>query len=249
MASTQNVAANPSHYCVCSKCHAYRQGHMPHISHYCSCGKCYECSCGYVPHLQMWVPICFSWFIGLHSCPCTIKAELTLEPRCRRQADGESVWFGLFVVNMKLTKDKSWDLNDCRNIDGTYYCGDWDMHISINTYKIRKRSDVNSPFTAEDLWNQKMAMIAKSQKTCTCNIAADRSVPFDPRHLQWYFLFGGKEFAEASHTMNQCFQLNGEGPPVYSRRSFTRPGPIFHISAKDDWRQNNKFDTKLIHRE
>ena len=249
MASTQNVVANPSHYCACSKCHAYRQGHMPHISHYCSCGKCYECSCGYVPHLQMWVPICFSWFIGLHSCPCTIQAELTLEPRCRRQADGESVWFGLFVANMKLTKDKSWDLNDCRNIDGTYYCGDWDMHISINTYKIRLRSDVNSPFTAEDLWNQKMAMIAKSQKTCTCNIAADRSVPFDPRHLQWYILFGGKEFAEASHTMNQCFQLNVEGPPVYSRRSFTRPGPIFHISAKDDWRQNNKFDTKLIHRE
>ena len=210
--------------------------------HFCSCGKCYDYCQYYTKALDCWVPCCFSWFIGLHTCPHIIKAELTLEPKCRLQNDGKTVWLGLFVTAMKLKND---DWGD--SVNGTYDLHQWDFHCTIGVFRLTKKATVHSRLTPVELWDQKMLQIGVSHRKCNCRIERVLDEEEVDWYKQWKICYGGDALTSARNTMMQCFPFNHHGPPVEVMRTFQawRPGLFLHLSAYNKKRDNNSLTTSL----
>jgi len=210
--------------------------------HLCSCGKCYDYCQYYTKALDCWVPCCFSWFIGLHMCPHIIEAELTLEPKCRLQNDGKTVWLGLFVTAMKLKND---DLGD--SVNGTYDLHQWDFHCTIGVFRLTKKATVHSRLTPVELWDQKMLQIGVSHRKCNCCIKRVLDEEEVDWYKQWKICYGGDALTSARNTMMQCFPFNHHGPPVEVMRTFQawRPGLFLHLSAYNKKRDNNSLTTSL----
>ena len=210
--------------------------------HLCSCGKCYDYCQYYTKALDCWVPCCFSWFIGLHTCPHIIKAELTLEPKCRLQNDGKTVWLGLFVTAMKLKND---DWGD--SVNGTYDLHQWDFHCTIGVFRLTKKATVHSRLTPVELWDQKMLQIGVSHRKCNCCIKRVLDEEEVDWYKQWKICYGGDALTSARNTMMQCFPFNHHGPPVEVMRTFQawRPGLFLHLSAYNKKRDNNSLTTSL----
>ena len=218
-------------------------GSSPYAPYFCSCGKCQHRCQFHDKADDSWVPCCFSWFIGLHECPDALQATLTLEPRCRLQSDGKSVWLAMFVTKMKL-QNKSERNMRCHNWDAVNFefnTSLFDIHCTIGTFLVKPDQF--------KLWDRKMAQIARSHGTCQCHIERIVDAKPVPWFRQWWMPIGGNFAPDALNTMRQSFALKRDGrPPVECTRSL-RPqqgGLLFHFSACN--RESSYASSGIAHR-
>lgn len=198
-------------------------GSSPYAPYFCSCGNCHDRCQFHDKADDSWVPCCFSWFIGLHECPDALKAELILEPRCRLQDDGESVWLAMFVKRVTLKNESGRTI--WNSVNYKFNTSLWDWHCTIGTFKVKPHQF--------ELWNKKMAQIAKSHGRCECHI--ERIVDEQPvdYYRQWKMNTGGNFANDALNTMRRWFTLKLDGPPMEGTRTLRSwdPGLFFHFSA------------------